>query len=292
MDLLHIPFLLILSAVLSLWIPRLAGFWWLSFGLSLLTAILTGLIDGIALIPLFLLSSLAFTANRPIKAFLHLSPAILRGVAVIAIVILSFTFGFHLWPGFHNIQIYHNITVSPDSAPYSFFLNYDTALVGTLLLALCIPLARGPGDWNIIAKYAVVGSLVAIFTLLPLAFLTGFLNWSIKLPSWFLLWAASNLFITCISEEVVFRGIIQQRLGLFFTNKNVQYGPGIAIILTALLFGIVHYHGGILYITLSSIAGLIYGTVYYLSGRIETSIICHFLLNTSHFLLATYPIPA
>jgi membrane protease YdiL (CAAX protease family) len=40
---------------------------------------------------------------------------------------------------------------------------------------------------------------------------------------------------------------------------------------------------------LATVAGIGYGYAYYQSGRIETAILTHFLLNAAHAVFFTYP---
>lgn len=56
-----------------------------------------------------------------------------------------------------------------------------------------------------------------------------------------------------------------------------------------MLFGAAHLGGGVPMAALAGIAGLGYATVYAATQRIEASILVHFGLNATHFLLFTYP---
>ena len=62
-----------------------------------------------------------------------------------------------------------------------------------------------------------------------------------------------------------------------------------AIAVGSLLFGLSHFAGGTSYIVLATVAGLGYGIVYQRTQSIEMSMLAHFTLNTTHFLLFTYP---
>lgn len=66
----------------------------------------------------------------------------------------------------------------------------------------------------------------------------------------------------------------------------------VALLVPALLFGIAHIGGGIEYAIVAGVAGLGYGYLYYLTARIEWSILCHFIVNTLHLFLFTYPVLA
>jgi membrane protease YdiL (CAAX protease family) len=69
----------------------------------------------------------------------------------------------------------------------------------------------------------------------------------------------------------------------------VRYGSGVAVAASAVLFGLAHFAGGASYIVLATAAGLGYAIVYQRTQSIEMSMLAHFALNTTHFLLFTYP---
>ena len=98
------------------------------------------------------------------------------------------------------------------------------------------------------------------------------------------LFLAANLFLTCVAEEVAFRGVIQgllaRRLGTDLRTMN----GWLPILLAAVLFGLAHAAGGTPYVALAMLAGLGYGLAYALSGRIEVAILLHFALNALVFL--------
>ena len=58
---------------------------------------------------------------------------------------------------------------------------------------------------------------------------------------------------------------------------------------SALAFGLAHAGGGWRYVLLATIAGTGYALAWQRTGRIEASILAHFAVNATHFLLFTYP---
>ena len=125
----------------------------------------------------------------------------------------------------------------------------------------------------------------AIFALVAMAL--GYLDWQPKWTPVFWLWAASNLFFTCLSEEALFRGFIQRELAGAFEGKS--YGTWLPIAVSAALFGVAHFAGGWSYVALATAAGLGYAVVYHRTRSIEMAMVAHFALNATHFLLFTYP---
>lgn len=77
--------------------------------------------------------------------------------------------------------------------------------------------------------------------------------------------------LPAIFEEVCFRGGIQNILMRWFK------GPWIAIILTSIIFSAVHisYYGFLVRFSL----GVVLGLIFYYSGSLWLSILCHFLYN-------------
>ena len=96
-------------------------------------------------------------------------------------------------------------------------------------------------------------------------------------------YSISALIVAPIVEEIFFRGIVFQKLGL---NKNIQQG----LLLSAILFAVVHFRFDFLSLCLG---GIILGTLYYRTKQLATAIVCHFVYNAivigrllySHFVI-------
>jgi hypothetical protein len=104
------------------------------------------------------------------------------------------------------------------------------------------------------------------------------------LTPWFL---ALNLLFTCVTEEAFFRGFILG--GLARGMARWRYGTAVAVVVSTVLFGLAHAHGGPALVVLAALAGLGYAAAYLRSGRIEGAILTHFALNAVHFVAFTYP---
>jgi membrane protease YdiL (CAAX protease family) len=115
----------------------------------------------------------------------------------------------------------------------------------------------------------------------------GYVAWQPKWTPLFWIWAASNLFFTCLSEEAFFRGFIQRELESALQGR--AYAAGVAIAVSAVLFGLAHIAGGVTYAALGIVAGLGYALVYHRTKSIEMAMLAHFAVNATHFLLFTYP---
>lgn len=79
-----------------------------------------------------------------------------------------------------------------------------------------------------------------------------------------------------ISEEFAFRGII--------LNKLRKYGDTFAILISALMFGLIH--GNIVQIPFAFIIGLVAGFITVKTGSIIPAMITHFLVNCSSVVIS------
>lgn len=76
--------------------------------------------------------------------------------------------------------------------------------------------------------------------------------------------------IAPIGEELLFRGILQRRIGVYF-------GPYMGILLAAVFFGI--FHGNIVQAIYGSLMGIYLGICYYRTGKFYMPVICHGIAN-------------
>ncbi|WP_163408444.1 CPBP family intramembrane glutamic endopeptidase [Flavobacterium ajazii] len=94
------------------------------------------------------------------------------------------------------------------------------------------------------------------------------------------------LFFTCvtagITEELIFRGYLLPRLEVVLKNKNL------AIILSSILFGILHISYGTLANVIGPIViGLVFAIQYEKYRNIKILIVCHFLWDLFLLMLKT-----
>lgn len=208
------------------------------------------------------------------------------------VVVLCLALALHLAPGIYNIPIVANTVIKSGSIPYSLYLNYDKALAGVFLITCFVDVSQIRSAIKHIMIWIGIGVNANLLLVFLPALALGAIAVNIETPDILGIWLVSNLLITCVAEEVFFRGLIQQRLERFLNNKNISSATTIALFIAALLFGIAHLKGGLFYVTMATIAGLIYGLVYIKSRRIETAILTHYLTNTIHILFFSYPILA
>lgn len=258
-------FLFLAVSFLSLWISREVKV----IGTFLFLTLVCGFAAGhISLV------GLAFILSLMLLWFLYdQKPSIW---IFIALIIFSMSFKLRLIPGFNPFFI-----------TSKFAIGLENPLIGLFPLVFIVPLAKSITDWKMVMKGLFFG-LVGIALLAFLAILTQAIHLHFKLPSFFVGRLFSNLILTSIPEEGFFRGFVQKTLCTYFKNKKM--GNVFALVLTSLLFTAAHLYWspnlGILAFTF--LASLLYGIVYLYSGKIESAILCHFLLNLIHMTFFSY----
>jgi len=210
-----------------------------------------------------------------------------RIVAYIAIFVLSILLFTHQLPGFHNMIIFDSIKFTPDAAPYTMYINLDKTFAGFSIFTFLLKIDYiGKYDTKKIAKAIVIPLVVIIMLCILTAWALRFVLWEPKLLLNYLwIWSLHNLLLVAVSEEILFRGYLQGYLGNILLKKQLYYLP---LIISALIFAVIHTTGGWPLVLMDFIAGLGYGVAYH-KGGIMASVFMHFCFNLIHFLLFTYP---
>jgi membrane protease YdiL (CAAX protease family) len=210
----------------------------------------------------------------------HLSrPMALAGH--LAFIVWCLALGAHLFPGFHNLLVLDQVQAGSDSTSFTMYLNLDKPLVLFAVLLVWPGMIQS-------AKPTKTAPLLAGLLLLPGLFMLGLATGAVRpeigLPYWWVVFALSNLFLTCLTEEAFFRGYLQSA----FTSK---FGAIVGIAASSLLFGLAHAGGGPALVVFASILGLACGLGYYATGRLWVPVLMHFGFNALHLALFTYPGP-
>ena len=264
-----------------MWIKQDIKIWGTITAASLVCSVISDRIDIIGIISIVILCLLYHTVNRiNLILFIRVTSGVLA-------VILSVMLAAHLIPGFNNWKIADNVSLTETSLPYSMYLNMDKTLVGLAILSLGFPLVKSLKEWSSVLRSILPIFLVGLIVLASVSQISGYTHWDFKFPNLFFVWALINLIFTCVSEEAFFRGFLQKNL--FKILRGYKYGNILSLITVSILFGLAHFAGGFKYVILSAIAGIVYGYAYQKTERIEASILCHFGVNTFHFIFLTYP---
>ena len=216
---------------------------------------------------------------------------ILRPISFFLILLLSLALAIHQWPGFQSMPIFTDLTLSEDSLPYSLAFHFDKLFVGLALTTFGFSLWQQPNDLKFVFRQTLIITLVGTCAVLLLSQFLGFTRIDLKFPDWFLLWFIKMVFITCLAEEAFFRGFIQRELQVIFSRfvSSWQLAGYLGLLVASLLFGLAHFPGGMAYVFLATVAGLVYGFVFLKTQRLEAAVFAHCFLNTMHFILLSYP---
>ncbi|CEG50856.1 CPBP family intramembrane glutamic endopeptidase [Stutzerimonas kunmingensis] len=187
----------------------------------------------------------------------------------------------HLLPGFSPLPLGPPQDLGGASA-WQLRISPGKAMVAALLLAWWLGQPRT--DWRSI-RLTLLASGACLILVPLLALASGVLGWQPKGPALFLPWLLINLGITCLAEELIFRGLLQRAL-------VGRFGAVAGIGLATALFGAAHLPAGFGFAGLATLAGLGYGLAFHYSGdRLWVAVFLHGAVNSLHLLLLTYPLP-
>lgn len=282
-----LTFILLALSTCAVWIKELKiSTWsiplWVVF---LITALISGVINyyveltGILWIASFgLLSYLTrYTTRYRLVYVVHL---IVIGLMALLIAMGKF-------PGFHNPDIVTDMRFSSDGLPFTHRLRIDGISVGIILLAIFCNPVRSWKEWASILRKSAPVMLMSVIVILGCGLLLNYVTVDVKFIPYTLVFLVANLLFTCVMEESFFRGFVQGNIAKLLANW--KYGAPFAIGIAALLFGLAHIKGGMVYVGLATLAGLCYGFALYRVRHIEAAILTHFSVNAVHFIAFTYP---
>ena len=222
----------------------------------------------------------AALATLAFAGWLIVQPRLPGPLWLIGALLGSLLLAAHLLPGFTLLPIGPPQDLG-GAAPWQLRISPDKAMVAALLLAWWLDQPRTA--WRSISLTVLASGASLIFVpLLALAF--GVLGWQPKWPALFLPWLLINLGITCLAEELIFRGLLQRELVR-------RFGAAIGIGLASVLFGAAHLPAGAGFAGLATLAGLGYGLAFHYAGdRLWVAVLLHGAVNSLHILLLTYPL--
>jgi membrane protease YdiL (CAAX protease family) len=267
------------ATVLALWIRP----WWVLLA-ALMVAEVAGFVSGILSGPAgFWIFALAAAVWR----FRRSAAAMHRALLFVVVAVMAGLLAAHVMPGFQNPVVLRDVVLSSGARPYTQYVNFDKTLAGVLVLALgwFAPIRSGR-DWTAMLPRVAPTVGATIVVVMAASTVLGFVRFEPRWTRLFWVWASINL-LTCVSEEALFRGFLQRELGVALEGR--RYAAATAVAVSALAFGLAHAAGGWRYVLLATLAGIGYALACQRTGRVEASILAHFAVNATHFLLFTYP---
>jgi uncharacterized protein len=273
-------------AIVCAWLPAVhwSRFsirpWFICFVLALCAALTTGVLGVVGLL-LVLVLALALSGASSDRL-----PKVFRLVLGVVAALLALALAMHKVPGFSNLLIFKGVQLSADAPPFTLYANFDKGIAGLLLLAVFCRKAINLAELKVDFRRSCLLIFTTILLLSLAGLLSQFFRFDLKLPAATAVFIVVNLLLTCVAEEAFFRGLVQESLHRL---SSKPLGTALAAGASALLFGLAHFAGGVMYMVLASLAGLGYALVYQQSRRIEMAILLHFGFNLVHFLCFTYP---
>ena len=274
-----VTFFLLITTVLFAWHPRLKIMGIIGFCLFLGSGLYFDNLSVLAVISALTLAVLIGLSRHENK--------IIRCINATLMTFLTLLLYMHKVPGFHNLKVWHAIRISENSAPVTMFLNFDKPLFGVLYLLFFADELTFHGRFRDFFSWVVKSIIPLLSLIIPLGLAIKFIAFDPKITAHYPLWAVNNLLLVCVGEELFFRGYVQRGLCTVLSKSIFGWWLGVGI--TSVLFGAAHFSGDVGYVVLATISGFFYGLAYAKTKTIEASIIVHFILNSIHFLLFSYP---
>lgn len=195
-------------------------------------------------------------------------------------LLASFALAAHLLPGTQSWTLWPSRQLSPDAPAYALRLSWDKAMVGLTLLVWWL---RRPATDTRSMDYASVVAIFTLFAVPLLAIASGLVVWQPKWPEGLWMWMLVNLAVISLTEECIFRGLLQ-------TVLVQRLGAVAGIVLASLLFGLVHLPFSGKFAVIAGIAGLGYGLSLHFSSRMLVPVLLHAAVNSVHLILLSYPL--
>lgn len=177
-----------------------------------------------------------------------------------------------------------------EPARYELSVDLAKGIAGFLLLYLLWP--KSHTTEFIASRWASISLLlIAPVLIIGVAIQLLDLQWQPKPIEQILQFAAVNLLVTCLAEEVFMRFLFQQS----FRNAVASYTANhvlqelIPLLLVTGIFVAIHAGINGEAILIYALAGALYGLSYTLSKNILYPIVIHSLVNQIHFSFLTYP---
>lgn len=195
-------------------------------------------------------------------------------------LLFSLALAAHLLPGSESWTLWPSRQLSPDAPAYALRLSWDKAMVGLTLLVWWL---RRPPALVRSFDYASIAAICTLFAVPLLAIASGLVVWQPKWPEGLWIWMLVNLLVISLTEECIFRGLLQ-------TVLVQRLGTLAGVLVASVLFGLVHLTFSGAFAVIAGLAGLGYGLALHFSGRMSVAVLLHAAVNSVHLILLSYPL--
>ncbi len=173
--------------------------------LALPLALAAGDVAPIALPPLLLLSIAAVALRGDRK---RVRQVIWR----LSVIILPLVIALGSSGAFSALTLLDDIRFGHSTSSYAINVNMSKPLIALILLATVVPTIKSWTDVSKMLTKTISILAVGIPVVAVLSSIVGYTQFDFKLQMVIVVWGIFNLFITCIAEEVFFRGFILKEL--------------------------------------------------------------------------------
>ena len=194
----YLPFLLLLTAVLGLWMHR--AIWIGALLAAIVSGYFSGALHGLAALWIALLAALALAYHRVRANSGSPNRPVWQALVGLLFFIYALAMGLALFPGFTRVVLVDAAALSPGAAPYDIAVGFPKVVTGILILGLINPvLVRSWSELGRVLVRAVPVFAATALVALAVVLLMGYTTFAPKWTAVFLLWAPINLFFTCLS---------------------------------------------------------------------------------------------
>jgi hypothetical protein len=276
----YLPYMLLISGLITQWFHKKLSC--VLFGLGTGAAFYCGrlMFGAPLLLALALLFGSLYLSQRNRNRWAQIAAHVTFSMTALALF-------FHTVPGFANLKAIDAVQLAPHCKPFTMYMNLEGIIISFALLMLLVPVAKTWPELKGILKAAAFYGTLCVTSLMFIAMAVGYVKFNFKFPPQTFLFLVKNLFITCMAEEMFFRGYLQKSFMDLCRKKG--WSLMLALGAASILFGLWHYQMGLPMIGLSTVAGLFYGAAFLKTERVESAILVHFALNAIHFLCFSYP---
>lgn len=271
----YIPISLLVVSIICMWFkPRYL--WLIPFVGFVASGIISQWIE-----PISMFSIVIFYGT--VLYYQHADSSFHRSASFLVIIIAAVAYASNVVDGFNTIEVFKNTWITPNKNDVTVRYNANAAVVGVLLLS-CFrdQLITNTQQLLVATRNSFLIIFIGLIVIYSLGLLIGYLRFDPAFHSIVLPLFISNLFFVVLAEEMLFRGVVQTRLIEYIKHPM---SVTIGLVITSILFGLLHVGGGWKLAFLATLAGMLYGYVYIRTGRLEMAIAAHIALNAFNAIL-------